>query len=274
MSQTLRYETPENVQVEYRTAGLGTRFVAWLMDSIIVAFLVFVAWILLVIFAAAASELFADLARKLNESLGEDAKREPETIVMYFVGIATLVLGLASFFYFGASELFLRGQTFGKRACKIRVVKTNGFALDAGSIILRNLFRVADHIPLLWIVPLVSQQSQRFGDMVAGTIVVSDHPEELSSIRQQLAARTAAEARFRFDHAKLGRLRSSDFEAAERTLERWDTLASDQQQEIVGRLLAALCARMQIDPPPATDRRVFLEDLLAAEFRRQERHLR
>ena len=144
---------------------------------------------------------------------------------MYFVGIATLVMGLASFVYFGASELFLRGQTFGKRACKIRVVKTNGFALDAGSILLRNLFRVADHIPLLWIVPVVSQQSQRFGDMVAGTIVVNDQTEDLSSVRQQLAERPAAEARFRFDHAKLGRLRPSDVEAVERILERWPSLS-------------------------------------------------
>ncbi len=274
MSQTLRYETPENVQVEYRAAGLGTRFVAWLIDSIIVAFLVFVAWILLLIFAAAASDVVNDLLRKLNESLGDDAQREPNTVVMYFVGIATLVMGLAGFLYFGASELFLRGQTFGKRACKIRVVKTNGFALDSGSIILRNLFRVADHIPLLWIVPVVSPQSQRFGDMVAGTIVVSDQPEELSGVRQQLAERTAAEAKFRFDHAKLGRLRPNDFEAVERTLERWATLSSAPQQEIVSRLLAALCARMQIDPPAATEHRLFLEDLLAAEFRRQERHLR
>jgi uncharacterized RDD family membrane protein YckC len=273
MSQTLRYETPENVQVEYRAAGLGTRYVAWFIDSIIVAFLVFVACFLLLIIAAVTSNLVVDLMRKLDESLGEDAQLDPNTVVMYFMGIGTLVMSLAGFLYFGASELFLRGQTFGKRACRIRVVKTNGFALDAGSIILRNLFRVADHIPLLWIVPVVSQQSQRFGDMVAGTIVVSDQPEELSGVRQQLAERTAAEARFRFDQAKLGRLRPSDFEAAERTLERWAMLASDQQQEMVNRLLTALCVRMQVDLPAVADRRGFLEDLLAAEFRRQERHL-
>jgi uncharacterized RDD family membrane protein YckC len=274
MSQTLRYETPENVQVEYRPAGLGTRFIAWLIDSIIVAFLVLVAWILLLIFAAAAGDLMVDLLRKLSDSLSDDDRRDPNILAMYFIGIATLILGLASFVYFSASELFLRGQTFGKRTCKIRVVKVNGFALDAGSIILRNLFRVADNTPLLWIVPLVSQQSQRFGDMVAGTIVVSDQPEELSGVRQQLAERTAAEARFRFDHARLARLRPSDFEAVERTLERWTSLASEQQQEIVNRLVTALCARMQSELPPATDRQAFLEDLLAAEFRRQERHLR
>jgi hypothetical protein len=110
--------------------------------------------------------------------------------------------------------------------------------------------------------------------MVAGTIVVSDQAEELSSVRQQLAERKALEARYRFDHTRLSRLRPGDFEAAERTLERWATLTSEAQQEIVGRLLAALCARMQIDPPPPADRQAFLEDLLAAEFRRQERQLR
>ncbi|HEX4150138.1 MAG TPA: RDD family protein [Pirellulales bacterium] len=273
MSQTLQYETPENVRVEYRTAGLGTRFVAWFIDSIIVWFLVFVACLLLLIVAAATSGLVENIAHKIQESVGDDAQREPEMIVMYFAGIATLVLGFSSFIYFGASELFLRGQTFGKRVCSIRVVKLDGFALDAGSIILRNVFRIADQIPVLWVVPLVSRQSQRFGDMVAGTIVVSDQAEELSSVRQQLAQRTAAEARFRFDHAKLGRLRASDIEAAERILERWPKLGADQQQTLADRLITALCTRMQVEAPPAADRRAFLEDLLAAEFRRQERHL-
>jgi uncharacterized RDD family membrane protein YckC len=273
MSQTLHYETPENVRVEYRAAGLGTRYVAWFIDSIIVWLLVVVAGIGLLIIAALTSELFGDFARKLSESMDEDVKRKPEVIAMYFMGIFLLVMGFSSFIYFGASELFLRGQTFGKRACNLRVVKANGFSLDAGSIILRNVFRVVDQIPLLWIVPLVSQQSQRFGDMVAGTIVVSDQPEELSIVRQQLAERTAAEARFRFDQAKLSRLRSGDIDAVERMLERWPRLSLDQHQQFAGRLVTALCARLQVDAPPAMERRVFLEDLLAAEFRRQERHL-
>ena len=41
------------------------------------------------------------------------------------------------------------GQTLGKRMCKIRVVKADGFALDAVSVFMRNVFRVADHLPIL-----------------------------------------------------------------------------------------------------------------------------
>ena len=39
MSVPLKYETPENVQIEYRPAGLGTRFIAWFVDQIILKYL-------------------------------------------------------------------------------------------------------------------------------------------------------------------------------------------------------------------------------------------
>jgi uncharacterized RDD family membrane protein YckC len=35
MSAKIQFETPENIQVAYEPAGLGTRFVAWFVDNII-----------------------------------------------------------------------------------------------------------------------------------------------------------------------------------------------------------------------------------------------
>ena len=35
MPPALKFETPENVQVQYQPAGLGTRFVAWFVDQFI-----------------------------------------------------------------------------------------------------------------------------------------------------------------------------------------------------------------------------------------------
>ena len=266
MSVPLKYETPENVQIEYRPAGLGTRFIAWFVDQIILNFAMFLLFMLLAIIGAVFEEFFRDAIRS--------KPTDPETIVTYFVGIGIVIWGLGSFFYFGLSELLWRGQTVGKRMCEIRVVKADGFALDAVGIFIRNIFRVIDHLPILWVVPALSNRGQRFGDMVAGTIVVTDASEDLAEVRDELSSRPASEARFRFDHAKLSRLSHQDVDAIERILDRWNTLSTDQRYDLLFRMIPPLCKKMQIDEPPESERAEFLQDLLAAEYRRQDRHLR
>jgi len=272
MSASLRYETPENIQLQYQAAGLGTRFVAWFIDSIFLHVAMLVVFLLLLL-TAAASNVMQGFFNTLFETIDSDRTRDPEKLGAYFVGLALLIWGLSSFFYYGLSELLLHGQTIGKRICKIRVVKSEGFSLDTVSVLVRNIFRVIDHLPVLWVVPLLSGQSQRLGDLAAGTLVVFDKARELPATRSQLIGRSAGDARYRFDYARLERLRPSDLEAVERLLESWDRLSSEQRQEVVRRMLPALCKRMQLDEPPGDDDRLFLEDLLAAEYRRQERRL-
>lgn len=272
---TLQFETPENVRIEYRPAGLGTRFLAWFVDQIIMNLVIFIACLVLIILSAVFEGLFRDLFDQVERALrNKDGLVGPETIYMYLAGIGMLIWGLGSFLYFGLSELLWRGQTPGKKMCKIRVVKADGFALDAGGVFMRNVFRVADHLPILWIVPVLSKRGQRFGDMVASTIVISDEAEDLAEVRQQLSGRNKAEARFRFDQAKLTRLTREDFDAIERILDRWNSIPPDQQSSLLDRMVGPLCKKMETDTPPVEERVMFLEDLLAAEYQRQDRHLR
>ncbi len=264
MTTRLQFETPENVQVQYVPAGLGTRFLAWFLDQL----LVFVLLVAVIILLAAAG-----VSLKVLDDLAESGSRDPQQLEGYVIGLIVLISGLGSFVYFTAAELFLRGQTPGKRAMKIRVVKQDGFALDAQSIFLRNVFRVVDNIPLLWIIPVMSQRSQRTGDMAAGTVVVSDKPAELTEVRVELSDRAAVEAEFRFDAKSLAKLTPQDIEAVERLLERWHNVPQPQRIQLARQLTAGLVHKLQIDPPPNGKQAVFLEDLLAAEIRRQNRML-
>jgi len=273
MTETLHYETPENVRIEYRAAGLGTRFVAWFVDSIILYVGMFVVALLLTLLAAALAEIFEDFFRRLRNLLN-DAGDDVDSAAMYFVGVMILIYYLGNFFYFSFFELLMRGQTPGKRMCRIRVVKADGFVLEPPGILLRNLLRGIDQIPLMWVVPVLTRRSQRLGDMAAGTVVVSDEKAELSAVRRQLSERNAAEARFRFDYGKLGALKPSDFEAVERLLHRWFKLPEGQRRTLAERMVAGLARKMGVESPPEADRAAFLEDLLAAEFRRQDRRLR
>lgn len=272
--RTIEFETPENVQISYQTAGLGQRFIAWLIDQIIVGVISAVVIFVLFIFLIAAgiiTESAAELGDKLEAAQGDP--QASEEIAKYLLGGTILVLGFTSILYFGCSELFLRGQTLGKRWIRLRVVKANGFALDVASIFVRNLFRPVDHLAPLWIVPVLSAKGQRFGDMAAGTVVVSDHGPPLSRVRAELADRPAAEARFRFDQAALARLHSSDYESLEQLLDRWDDIHQSQLEQMLNRLVDPLARRLKAEPPTDADRLQFLEDLMAAEYRRQSKSL-
>lgn len=280
----IQFETPENVQLSYKPAGLGTRFLAWFVDGLII-FIGLLLLLFVVVIAGAASDSvlksITDPMREASEGFDPQDPESAQRIMLYLFGLWMLVWGLGSFFYFGISELCLRGQTLGKRASKIRVVKVDGFALDGVSILVRNVFRVVDHLPVLWIVPLLSARSQRFGDMIAGTIVVEDEPAKLAGPRHTLANRSAADARFRFDAGQLKKLRAEDVQAVEQLLERWTEISGDRREQFVSTIVYAICQRLDCEPPPsdagsdsvADSRRGFLEDLLAAEYRRQNRQL-
>jgi uncharacterized RDD family membrane protein YckC len=153
-----------------RPAGLGTRFSAWLIDGVFVLF-VTIALFFTVAFLMSAAGIAME---QMLDRFDPEDNINPQQIEAYVAGFMILIWGFGSFFYFTLSELLWRGQTFGKKKMKVRVVKANGFALDPGSIFLRNIFRLVDQIPIVWIVPVLSARSQRLGDMVAGTGVVAE----------------------------------------------------------------------------------------------------
>lgn len=256
----LQFETPENVLIQYEAAGLGTRFIAWFVDQ-------FVIWVVAIVLTIAL--LVAGVSfDAVGETLDEESRGRQH--VMFVMGIIILVWGLGSFVYFGASELLLGGQTIGKRSLKIRVVRANGFQLDAPSVVLRNLFRVVDHLPPLWLVPLLTARSQRAGDLAAGTLVVNDARTELSSVRTTLSARADAPT-FHFDRAGLNRLATNDFSTLEMLLDRWSDLSADEQAKLAGVFSARLAKKLNVEPPAAEMQLQFLQDLLVAEFRRRDR---
>jgi uncharacterized RDD family membrane protein YckC len=263
MQNALRFETPENVAIRYQPAGLGTRFVAWFVDQLLLWACMFV--LFLGLMAAGFSFDFVFQTGR-DHAHGDRA-------LWYFFGLMALIWGLGSIAYFGCCELLFRGQTIGKRNSNIRVIKANGFQLDAGSILVRNLFRVIDHLPPMWLFAIISRLGQRAGDMVAGTIVVCDQPANLSAVRSDLAERKPADAQFRFDLSLLKRLNGSDYLAVERVLERLPNLSADERNDLLEVYTNQIAKKLSIEPPPKDQRRHFLEDLFAAELRRQDRNL-
>lgn len=253
---TVQFETPENITVVYRLAGPGSRFLAYLFDALLIFFGFVLIGLVLLVLGLAFPEVLT----------------EP---VMYATSLVFIVaFGFAYIVYFGVFEWFTNGHTPGKRLARIRVVMEEGFSLTFTGVVIRNVFRVLDTIPLFWIVPLVSAKFQRFGDMVADTLVVGDAPAPTHAVREALALRRPEEARHTFGAESLNRLRDIDVRAVETFLERRARLHPGHRAALAERLARALALRLDLTPPETgADREVFLEDLLAAYARREAREL-
>jgi len=144
--------TPEYVEFRFTLAGLYSRFLAWLLDGLIVATLSLVVMSVL------------------------------SLVMLAFPGFGS-ALGAVVFFlvewgYSITLETAWSGQTVGKRVLSLRVIQESGVRIGFYHAALRNLARPVDRLPLFYLVgglaALASGAHQRLGDMLAGTIVVRE----------------------------------------------------------------------------------------------------
>lgn len=155
-------ETPENVRLQRRLAGIGTRFIAGLMDSLMILLIYLVLFLVLLVV------LWSTTGRM--DSLGDLSG----TLV---VAVLILVAFAIYWGYFVFFELRTNGQSPGKKSQRIRVVKDGGMAVTFTDVAIRNLLRVVDGFGgylVAGICMFVTEKAQRLGDLAAGTVVVSE----------------------------------------------------------------------------------------------------
>lgn len=146
---TIRIQTTQNVTLEYEIASAGDRIIASLIDyGLYLTW--FIAW------------------GMLNRQLGLAGSSDV---------INTTLMVLPTTFYFLVCEVFFNGQTLGKKARHLRVVRPDGTRVGLGDYLLRWLLRPIDVVmtagmcALLTI--LLNGRGQRLGDLAAGTTVIS-----------------------------------------------------------------------------------------------------
>jgi len=154
-----KFITNQNVEIQLELASLGDRILAFLIDAIILAFYG--------MFAGFIAAMMAD----------NDA-----TIVIFILIIPALLYSLLF-------EIFNNGQSPGKSARDIRVVKLDGSSPSIGSYLLRWLLRPID-ITIYGAVAIVSiiitKNGQRLGDLAGGTTVIKvKERASLDSIKTQ-----------------------------------------------------------------------------------------
>ncbi|AFD09224.1 RDD family protein [Solitalea canadensis] len=146
MSTNISVQTAQNVYLDYELASVGDRILSTLID-----------WLIIVVYFLFWVVVFSTISQ------------EP--------GFAFLsLLSLPVLFYHLLMEIFFNGQSIGKRAMKIQVVKLDGSTPSIGDYLLRWLLRIIDISTFYGVIGLVTivanGKGQRIGDLAAGTTVV------------------------------------------------------------------------------------------------------
>lgn len=157
----VRITTPEQVTITLPLAGIGTRMLAALLDALIIVTAVFFVFI--------AVALAGSIIALQPHGLAAGSVLGAFTLLFLFGFV---------FAYYAGLELLWDGQTVGKRALKLRVLRDNGTSVDAASVLARTVVRLVDFLPFGYLVGLMSMvvdgRARRLGDIVGGTIVVRE----------------------------------------------------------------------------------------------------
>jgi len=156
-----KFVTNQNIEIDLELGSLGDRILAFVLDSLII-------FVLIIILGAALNEF----------------SLEPWMMGLIYIPFM---------FYSFAFEYFGNGQTLGKRAMDIKVVRLDGATPTIGSYLLRWLFRLVD----LWLYPMMfapavisiiaTKNGQRIGDLVAGTTVIKVREVEAATAFKSIA---------------------------------------------------------------------------------------
>ena len=180
-------DTPESVAFDYTVADVGNRFLAALVDMFLVVLaLAGLNGLLVAVLSASGVDV---------SLFGLD-----ESGIGWGAGLAIAIYAILNFVvfwgYFMLFELKWNGQTIGKQAVKIRVVRVDGSPAGATEVAVRNLVRIIDFLPSMYLIGLITmlsnRQARRLGDLAGGTLVVkADSPVKLDDlVRSALAAST------------------------------------------------------------------------------------
>ena len=255
-SDQLNIDTPELVSIEMPLAGIGSRFIALLVDYLIWFFAFFVLF------------LFSAFILPGIHAFSEISEQWATAIIIFIVF-------LFNWGYFTLFEAFWNGRTPGKRVARIRVIQRSGRAIGLFESMARNLVRYVDQLPFFYAVGVISifvtRQHQRLGDLAAGTLVVRDREQETplwgdSGARTFTAHAFAPSAPIPEPHAAyslpatgIAKLSSTDLEVLEGFFSRRLDMSRPTRHALAQRIAAAIQAKSGLEPPAGASVETFLE---------------
>ncbi|HTK21436.1 MAG TPA: RDD family protein [Mucilaginibacter sp.] len=233
--QTIKITTSQNIDIDYEVAGLGERILARLIDMAIF-FLVYI--------------LGAFIGSLANWFAGDNVG----------IIIAIIVYAVLLVFYDLIFEIFMNGQSVGKRIMKIKVISLDGAQPRVGQYFMRWLFRIVDFL-LTWpglvalITAAVSDKTQRVGDIVAGTILIRTAPRTQISNIVFMPAYDGYQPVFK----EAGQLNDKDVELIHEII---NTYMKTGNSVVVYNMALRVKEHLNITPPNGMNDMLFLQTII------------
>ena len=241
MNEHLSIETPEQIKINYSIAGIGSRFYAALIDIAVLTPIVLIGGYVTL------RAIFG-----LDERFGN--------WLAAIAGVATFALQWG---YYMAFEITTNGQSPGKRALGLRVIKAHGYPISFSDSAIRNLIRIVDFLPFFYGAGLVAMLSnknwQRLGDLAAGTLVVK---EDTKVSPKPVSPPTIRKSTFVYaDWIQLEQLTDAELVSIREYLSRRGTLPRLRRIQLVRAIGTPIARKMGGSAP--IDYELFLEELYA-----------
>ncbi len=238
MSPTIEIRTTQNVTIEYELAGFRERAMAWILDSAIVGSGYYLFLLLIMMVAPGMSNAWG-----------------------VFIGI---LFFLAYFLYHILFEIMRRGQSPGKIAMNIKVVRLDGKDPEWSDVTLRALLQLVDSIFCLGLVGglliKTTAKAQRLGDMAANTTLIklqsSNHAFRLNDILNISSLQNYTPV-----YPQVRNLSERDMIFVKSVLTRLNTYPNQAHEELVEDLVTKLMPILGVEHRPF-NRIDFLKTLL------------
>jgi uncharacterized RDD family membrane protein YckC len=248
--ESARMVTPEAVALEFRTANLGSRILAYLLDMVIVG-LGILAGLLAVALVGQASDV----------------------VVPDWVALTIVLVLLPGWWlgYFIAFETLWRGRTPGKAALGLRVVTKEGAPVRFRHAAIRALLGLVDFLVLggflAVVFILLTRDNQRLGDLVAGTLVLRERSALAAPAPVSFAPPPGLEAyAATLDPSGVG---TEEYLAVRTFLTRAASLAPGPRSALALQLANPLAAKLRPPPPAGISPEAYLRCVAAAYQQRQ-----
>ena len=210
----LHLQSPEGLDYQLEIADLGVRAHAFILDWHI-RLLLALSWLLVIGYG------FKSFI-KIQDLFSQD--RYSWSGLLLLISTACIY-----FLYPVVMEIALCGRTPGKRMAGVRLVTLDGRTPGIGAILLRNLFRIIDSLPLFYLVGILTvtmtRHRVRIGDLAAGLVLVYDKTVE----QKQLHRMT--------DLAMHSWMKPEDQALLLDLLDRWPELSSENRVRLGERFL-------------------------------------
>jgi len=238
--RTIAINTTQNVAIDYELAGLMERLLAFLLDTVI---LVVYLWI-------------------VGAIAGEAGAFKDDNGTAAFI-VSVFIMFPAFIGYHLMCEAFWNGQSIGKRALGIKVMKCNGQQMDMGDYGKRWMFRLVDIMLSCGSVAVLTIMSndynQRLGDVVGDTCVVKTRPRNQMKIADVLKIKT--QENYEPKYEGVVRFTEEDMLLLKNTLDRARSTPNDHYRKLLKELAEKICSELDIKKVPKK-RTAFLKTVL------------